>query len=317
MGMLHRSHRDAMPAMHSPSPEKIKRHLQRLQQSLPAALANRFVEIDLMTQAASLAFYALLSLAPLLVLLLWLTASLYPSAQSELIRQVGQLAGSGAETIADTVIDNARERPSIGSLAGLWSTLLLFVGATAVFARLQAALNLIFHTDAQRLDGVVAWLRKRVFSFGVVFALGFLLLVSMTLSTVLQVVFANAPSLLSALGTLTGLALYTAAFALLYHYLPDRRVQWRQALLGGAITALLFTGGRYLIGLYIAQAAPGSAYGTMGTPVILLVWIYYATVVFFIGALLTAVIDERHRAKATLRAADLPLPIPASDRPAS
>ena len=215
-----------------PSNARIQRHLQRLQQSLPAALAKRFVEIDLMTQAASLAFYALLSLAPLLILLLWLTASLYPTAQEELVEQIGQLAGSGAEVIAGTVIQNASDRPSIGSLAGLWSTLLLFVGATAVFARLQAALNLIFRTDAQRLDGLLAWLRKRVFSFGVIFALGFLLLVSMTLSTVLQVLFSNVPSLLPALGTLTTLTIYVISFTFLYHYLPDRQVQWRQAFLG-------------------------------------------------------------------------------------
>ena len=292
-----------------PSNARIQRHLQRLQQSLPAALAKRFVEIDLMTQAASLAFYALLSLAPLLILLLWLTASLYPTAQEELVEQIGQLAGSGAEVIAGTVIQNASDRPSIGSLAGLWSTLLLFVGATAVFARLQAALNLIFRTDAQRLDGLLAWLRKRVFSFGVIFALGFLLLVSMTLSTVLQVLFSNVPSLLPALGTLTTLTIYVVSFAFFYHYLPDRQVQWRQAFLGGAITAALFVLGRYLIGLYIAQAAPGSAYGSMGALVILLVWMYYAAVVFFVGALLTAVIDERARAKATLSAANIPLPV--------
>ena len=292
-----------------PSNARIQRHLQRLQQSLPAALAKRFVEIGLMTQAASLAFYALLSLAPLLILLLWLTASLYPTAQEELVEQIGQLAGSGAEVIAGTVIQNASDRPSIGSLAGLWSTLLLFVGATAVFARLQAALNLIFRTDAQRLDGLLAWLRKRVFSFGVIFALGFLLLVSMTLSTVLQVLFSNVPSLLPALGTLTTLAIYVVSFTFLYHYLPDRQVQWRQAFLGGAITAALFVLGRYLIGLYIAQAEPGSAYGSMGALVILLVWMYYAAVVFFVGALLTAVIDERARAKATLSAANIPLPV--------
>ena len=292
-----------------PSNARIQRHLQRLQQSLPAALAKRFVEIDLMTQAASLAFYALLSLAPLLILLLWLTASLYPTAQEELVEQIGQLAGSGAEVIAGTVIQNASDRPSIGSLAGLWSTLLLFVGATAVFARLQATLNLIFRTDAQRLDGLLAWLRKRVFSFGVIFALGFLLLVSMTLSTVLQVLFSNVPSLLPALGTLTTLTIYVVSFTFLYHYLPDRQVQWRQAFLGGAITAALFVLGRYLIGLYIAQAEPGSAYGSMGALVILLVWMYYAAVVFFVGALLTAVIDERARAKATLSAANIPLPV--------
>jgi len=120
--------------------------------------------------------------------------------------------------------------------------------------------------------------------------------------------FANVPSVLPAIGTTTGLAIYVVAFAFLYHYLPDRQVRWRQAFLGGAITALLFTGGRYLIGLYIAQADPGSAYGSTGALVILLVWIYYATVVFFVGALLTAVIDERARARTTLEAAELPLP---------
>ena len=99
--------------------------------------------------------------------------------------------------------------------------------------------------------------------------------------------------------TLTTLAIYVVSFTFLYHYLPDRQVQWRQAFLGGAITAALFVLGRYLIGLYIAQAAPGSAYGSMGALVILLVWMYYAAVVFFVGALLTAVIDERARAKAT------------------
>ncbi len=275
------------------SSPKVKRGLERLQESLPAQLGRRFVETDLITHAASLAFFALLSLAPLLILLLWLTASLYPTAQQQLVDQIGQLAGTSAETISATIIDNASRQPGVGSLAGLWSTLLLFLGATAVFARLQTALNLIFRTDAQQLEGIFAWLRKRVFSIGVVLALGFLLLVSMTMSTALQVVFANMPSMLPLIGTLATLLIYVFAFAFLYHFLPDRTVQWRQALIGGSITALLFSGGRYLIGLYIAQAAPGSAYGSMGTLVILLVWIYYATLVFFVGALTTAVIDER------------------------
>jgi len=279
------------------SSSKVKHGLERLQESLPATLGRRFVETDLITHAASLAFFALLSLAPLLVLLLWLTASLYPAAQQQLVDQIGQLAGTSAQNISSTIIDNASQRPGAGSLAGLWSTLLLFVGATAVFARLQIALNLIFRTDAKQLDGMFAWLRKRVFSIGVVLALGFLLLVSMTMTTALQVVFANMPSMLPLLGTVATLLIYVFAFAFLYHYLPDRTVQWRQALIGGVITALLFSGGRYLIGLYIAKAAPGSAYGSMGTLVILLVWIYYATLVFFVGALLTAVIDERMRAR--------------------
>lgn len=270
---------------------------ERIQRSLPVALVQRFVEIDLMTQAASLAFYALLSMAPLLVLLLWLTASLYPPAQQSLIDQIGQMAGENAAAVADTVIRNATDQPSVGSLAGLWSTLLLFVGATVVFAQLQGALNLIFRSDRLHLNGAVAWLKKRVFSMGVVLALGFLLIISMLATTALQVAFARLPSVLPAIGYVTTLLLYAAAFAFLYHYLPDRRVEWRQAILGGVITALLFALGRYLIGLYLAQAAPGSAYGSMGALVLLLIWLYYAILVFFAGALITAVIDERAEAR--------------------
>ena len=277
--------------------QRRERRLARLKGSLPVALARRFIELDILTHAASLAFYALLSLAPLLVLLLWLTASLYGSAQEAIVDQVGELAGREAASVADTVIANADQRPGIGSIAGLWSTLLLFVGATAVFARLQDALNLIFRTDAARLPGLRAWIRKRVLSFGVVLALGFLLLVATTVSTVLQLILAGMPSLLPVFGSLASMALYALSFALLYHFLPDRRVRWRQALFGGLITAGLFVLGRWAIGIYLASAAPGSAYGSMGAMVLLLVWMYYAAVVFFGGALITAVIDERARAR--------------------
>jgi membrane protein len=276
---------------------RLKHFAERFQRSLPGALAQRFTEIDLMTQAASLSFYALLSMAPLLLLLLWLTASLYPPAQQSLIDQIEQIAGANAATVANTVIRNATEQPSVGSLAGLWSTLLLFVGATVVFAQLQGVLNLIFRSNRQQLNSVWAWLKKRVFSMGVVLALGFLLIISMIATTTLQVVFAHLPSLLPAVGYATTLLLYAAAFAFLYHYLPDRRVAWRQAILGGVITALLFALGRYLIGLYLARAAPGSAYGSMGALVLLLVWMYYAILVFFAGALITAVINERAEAR--------------------
>ena len=270
--------------------------MARLKGALPTALLARFIELDLLTHAASLAFYALLSLAPLLVLLLWFTASFDGTAQQSLVARIGELAGGDAASVAGTVIANADRRPSIGSIAGLWSTGLLLFGATAVFARLQDTLNLIFRTDAARIASVGTWIRKRVLSFGVVLSLGFLLLLATTVSTLLQVVFAGLPSLLPVLGTVASLALYVFSFALLYHYLPDRRVGWRQAMLGGAITAGLFVLGRWGIGVYLATAAPGSAYGSMGA-MVLLVWIYYASIVFLGGALITAVIDERARAR--------------------
>ena len=273
--------------------------LSPLRDSLPAEAMRRFVEIDLLTHAASLSFYTMLSLAPLLVLVLWLTASLYPAAQDALMEQIGAVAGDNARQVARTVIKNAQYQPDIGSLAGWCSTLLLFVGATAVFARLQATLNRIFSTDATNLPhGLMPWLRKRVFSFGVVFALGFLLLVSMLLATGLQVVLAHAPSLLPLLGNAVTLLMYVVVFALLYRFLPDRPVPWQRAIIGGAITAGLFVLGRWAIGLYLSEAAPGSAYGSFGTLVLLLVWIFYAALVFFCGALVTAVMDDRLRRQA-------------------
>ena len=276
--------------------EGLASRLAPLRDSLPAEAMRRFVDIDLLTHAASLSFYTMLSLAPLLVLVLWLTASLYPPAQAALMEQIGAIAGDNAREVARTVVENAQARPDIGSLAGWWSTLLLFVGATAVFARLQATLNRIFSTDAGDLPvGLLPWLRKRVFSFGVVFALGFLLLVSMLLATALQVLLAHAPSLLPLLGNLVTLLMYVMVFALLYRFLPDRPVPWRRAFIGGAITAALFVLGRWAIGYYLAEAAPGSAYGSFGTLVLLLVWMYYAALVFFSGALVTAVLDERLR----------------------
>lgn len=281
----------------------------RFQRSFAGTVAARFVEVDLLTHAASLTFFALVSLAPLLVLVLWLAASLYPSAQASLLAQIGDLAGAEAMAVAETVLRNASARPDIGSFAGIWSTVLLFVGATTVFARLQATLNLLFHTDAQQLGGILAWLRKRVFSFGVVFALGFLIIVSTLLSTLMSLLFANAPRLMTVAGDGVSLLVYALAFALMYHYLPDRRVSWRQAWIGGAITTALFVLGRWLIGLYLTRAAPGSAYGSMGTLVIMLVWMYYAALVFFVGALVTAVVDERiearHAARGAARAQDL------------
>jgi membrane protein len=264
-----------------------------VQGGFAGALLRRFIDADLMTQSAALALYAILSLAPLLLLVVWLTSALLPGAQEAVMGQVSLLAGAEAERVARTIVENAEARPDTQSIAGWWSVALLFVGATAVFAQLQDALNRIFRTEASRLPGIVAWLRKRVFSLGLVFAMGFLLLVSMTISTVLQVAFGRFEWMLPMMANLASWLVYAIGFALMYHYLPDRSVGWRRAFQGGAITALLFVLGRAAIAWYLQQSDPGSAYGSMGTIVLALVWIYYAALIVFVGALVTAVVDER------------------------
>jgi membrane protein len=273
----------------------VEASVRRVRGALPMALLRRFIDADLLSQSAALAFYAVLSLSPLLLIILWLATRLVPGAQQALLDQVGQLAGPEAARIARTIVEHARVTPGAGSLASLWSTLLLFVGATAVFAKLQDALNKIFRTDAARLPGARAWLRKRVFSFGLVFAIGFLLLVSMTVNTVLQMAFVRVDWMLPLMATLATACIYALGFALMYHFLPDRRVGWRHAFAGGGATAVLFLLGRQAIGWYLERSDPGSAYGSAGALMLALVWIYYAGLIVFVGALGTAVFDERHR----------------------
>lgn len=279
----------------SARPPPVESTVRRAQGSLPMALLRRFIDADLLAQSAALAFYAVLSLAPLLLIVLWLVTRLLPGAQDALMQQIGMLAGSDAENVARTIVQHASVTPGTGSIAGIWSTALLFIGATAVFAQLQDVLNRIFRTDATRLAGLLAWLRKRVFSFGLVFAIGFLLLVSMTINTFLQLVFARVEWMLPLVATGATWCLYSLGFAFMYHFLPDRRVGWRHAMAGGAATSLLFFLGRAAIGWYLERSDPGSAYGSMGTLVLALVWIYYAAMIVFVGALGTAIFDERAR----------------------
>ena len=273
--------------------------VRRARGSLPAALLRRFIDVDLLAQSAALALYAILSLAPLLLILVWLTSAIMPGAQEALMQQIAQLGGAEAEHVARTIVANAEANPDTGSIAGWWSLGLLFVAATTVFAQLQDVLNKIFRTDATALTGFMAWLRKRVFSLGLVLALGFLLVVSMTVSTVLELLLGRVEWILPVMATGATWVVYALAFALMYHYLPDRSVGWKRALGGGAATAVLFLLGRAAIAWYLGQSNPASAsaYGSMGTIVLALVWIYYAALVVFVGALLTAVVDERAKKK--------------------
>ena len=267
--------------------------IRRARGGLLVALVRRFSDVNLLSQSAALAFYALLSLAPLLLILLRITASTLPHARESLIEQVGLLMGQDTARVAQVIISNAETRPDTGSMAGVWSLALLLVGATAVFGQQQDVLNRIFHTDAKRLPGIRAWLRKRVFSFGLVLALGFLLVVSMTLNTMMQLALAPFQWMVPVMAEPVTWVIYGFAFALMFHYLPDRHVRWRRALMGGAFTASLFVVGRAVIGWYLEKADPGAAYGAMGVLVLTLFWQYYAGLILFIGALLTAVVDER------------------------
>lgn len=292
--------RDAAEAADHGPMQRIHALQARLEQSWVAKFAQRFIDYDILALAAALSFYTLLSLAPLVLMVLWLTTALYPSAQEEFFRQIGLLVGDQVESTARLIVANAENRPGTGSLAALLGTLALLVGASAVFGQLQAALNRVFRSDAKRLGGLAAWLRKRLLSFGMVISVGFLLVVSMAVQAALQLLIAYVPDLLPVFAAIVSFALYALVFAAMYRWLPDRPVSRRRALFGGALTAGLFMLGRSAIGLYLGQASLGTAYGPAGGLVIMLVWMYYCAVVFLLGALITAMLDEHARVRRRL-----------------
>jgi membrane protein len=243
--------------------------------------------------AASLAYYTALSLAPLVLLIVGVIGLVLDRQQvgSQLSAQLEGLIGPAGRELVTSIL--AATSPQGGTIATIIGLGTLLIGATAVFGELQATLNLIWEVRPAPTHGVWAgiWavLRERLFSLALVLALAFLLLVSLVISAVLAGAAAllQGPeqALLSRLLELAvSLLVLTFVFALLYMYVPDAEIGWRDVWLGGLITAVLFTLGKTAIGFYLGQASVGSAYGAAGSLVVLLVWVYYSALIMFFGA---------------------------------
>ena len=253
--------------------------------------------------AASLAYYTALSLAPLVLLIVGVVGLVLERQQvaQQLTTQLEGLMGPAGRELITTILTTTS--PQEGALATIMGLVTLFIGATAVFGELQATLNLIWEVQPAPTGGVWAgiwaWLRQRIFSLAIVFALAFLLLVSLVISAALASAAAlfHGPeqALLSrVLELAVSLLVLTFVFALLYKYVPDAAIGWRDVWLGGLITAVLFTLGKTAIGVYLGQASVGSAYGAAGSLVVLLVWVYYSALILFFGAEFTQAWATRH-----------------------
>jgi membrane protein len=257
--------------------------------------------------AASLSFYTIFSLPPLLAILMLIVGSLVdpPTLRDLLSTQVGTLLGprGGEQVIA--LVENAG-RPDISSLAASLGILALIFGATTAFANLQGALNTAWNVAPNPRRGDVRnFLLKRVISLAMVMAIGFLLLVSLAVSAALagfgQAINYLLPAGLSA-GVLRALDFSVSfvviglLFTLLFCYVPDAVVRWRDALVGGALTALLFILGKGAIGFYVGRSDPGSVYGAAGSLAVALLWLYYNAIILFLGAEFTQVWATRRGA---------------------
>jgi membrane protein len=252
---------------------------------------------------AAIAFYTLLSLAPLLLVVIGLVGPLAgaDTAREQVVVQFRELVGPQGADAVDTMLDSSKS-PSGGVLSTVIGLAVLLYGAVNLFLQLQDALNTVWNVPDRPAKSLGLWraVKDHLLSFSTVLGLGFLLLVSLVLGAGLsgmqrwmEARVGGGSWWLGAANVVLSYALAAALFAFIYKVLPAARVSWRSVVVGALVTAGLFTLGKYLIGLYLGQAAPGSAFGAAGSLVVLLIWVYYSTQLLLLGAEFTQVYATR------------------------
>ncbi|GJH12806.1 YihY/virulence factor BrkB family protein [Caballeronia novacaledonica] len=257
----------------------------------PARTFKRFSADRAAPMAASIAFYSAFSLAPTLVMVIAVAGLVFgaEAARGQLFHQISGMLGKDAAESVQTIVSHAHRSGGSG-IAAVISFVVLAVGASATFSSLNTALSIIWPTPNERKSGVATLVKVRLVSFGLVMGVAFLLIVSLVLDTAVQAagkwVFGDSPLVVigDIVQLLLGLVILSGAFASLLKYLPDGHVPWRDALVGGVISAVLFSVGKKLFALYLAHAGTASAFGAAGSLAVLLMWLYFAAAVMLVGA---------------------------------
>ena len=252
-------------------------------------------------RAAALAYYALLSLAPLLVIVVAVAGFVFghDAARGMVAGELGAVVGAEAAEGIQSVVANARA-PASGVLSTLIGIVTLFVGASGVFAELQSSLNAVWEVKPQPGRGIWGEVKERFLSFTMVLAVAFLLLVSLVFNAILSALGARFSTALpggevvwQVLNFAFSFSAITGLFALIFKFVPDAEIRWRDVWLGAAVTAVLFSVGKFLLALYLGKAAIASSYGAAGSLIALVVWVYYAAQILFLGAEFTQVQARR------------------------
>lgn len=262
---------------------------------LALCAGRNWIDDNASTTGASLAFFCAFSLAPLLVIVLtaagWVVGA--TAAHSQIEAQLDALFGAApAKTVLEAIKSS---QPTQGLIATAVSAVTLLIGATTVMAALETLLRQIWKGEALAYVGVRGWIRTRILSLGFILALGFLLLVSLTVSTGLATMrdhifkqHAAAVGLLGALDLLLSISLVALLFTVIFRYLPVRRLPWKVVAVGGILTAILFDIGRWGVSVYLAHSTQASAFGAATSFATLLLWLYYTSLIFLYGAEFTA-----------------------------
>ncbi|WKB51197.1 YihY/virulence factor BrkB family protein [Eleftheria terrae] len=292
--------------------------------NLAKQAVSAWIDDNAASMGAALAYYTVFSMAPLLLIVISVAGLVFgqEAARGELMGELRGLVGEDGAHAIQGLLESVN-KPVTSTLATLGSLGALLVGATTVFAELQNALDRIWRAPAaNQPSGLWGFLRARVLSFGLILGFGFLLLVSLLFSAALAALgkwwgpLMGAWELLAtALNFAFSFAFITAAFAMIYKFMPRVHIRWRDVLVGSVVTSLLFTIGKTLIGLYIGKSGVASGFGAAASLVVLLVWVYYSAQIFLLGAEFTSVyahtlgsLKGQQRAKAPEWQAPVPAP---------
>ena len=258
---------------------------------------HEFGEDKVLRLSAALAYYALFSLAPLVIIVIAVVGIVFgrEAVQGQVQQQLSGFFGQqGAQTIESMV--KAASKPSSSIIATIIGVVTLILGASGVFGQLQDALNTIWEVKPKPGRGFKGFIRDRFLSMSMVLGTGFLLLISMLLSAALSAVsgfmnnaFGVSPVIAEVLHLAVSLVVITLLFAMIFKVLPDANVKWNDVWVGAFFTALLFTLGKFLLGFYLGRESTASAYGAAGSLVIVLMWVYYSSIILFFGAEFTQV----------------------------
>jgi len=256
---------------------------------------TRWINHNATTHGAALAFFAILSIAPLAIISIRIIGAVYGenAAKGQIVDQIEAFTGRDAAMTIQSVIESTN-RSRAGSTATLVGVGMLFFGASAVFSQVQESLNMIWGMKEQRGMGILDFLQRRAISVAMTIGVGCLLLASLVVSTWLaaaeRLVEGVLPSDSGAeqwLNFAVSFAVLTILFALIFKWLPDTKIAWKDVWAGSVITALLFLAGKYFIGVYLGRSAIASAYGAAGSFIAVIIWVYYSSLIFYFGAELT------------------------------
>lgn len=250
---------------------------------------------------ASLAFYTIISIAPFLMMVIWIVGMIYgdDAAHGHIVGQIEGMVGAQSAQAIEQILVNA-SAPGQGMLAKTIGMGAVLFGATTIFSQLRTTLDRIWHAPEARHSSITMFFIARGLAFSALLGVGVLMIVSLVVNAALAATFEYTSDVLPGsellfrgMEMLISFLMLSSLFGLLYRILPSTKIRWRYAALGGLVTALLFSLGKFAIGLYLSHMAPGSVYGAAGSLVVILIWVYYSAQIILLGAEFTGVFHKR------------------------